>query len=292
VVVGSGPGGGPTAANLAIAGFKVLLIDAGGDQGTELIEEVPAMNLASTAFASTEWAYYVWHHPTLEEQAQDTKMVYEMPNGTQYIGLDPPEDAEPLGILYPRAGTLGGCSRHNALVTIQAFDSDWDGIAELTGDDTWKADKMRTYWEKIEKNNYVPTSIVGHGFSGWLDTSLTSLVTAAKDLKLVSLIAAAASAMGETVLASLLTTVTGLAGVLISDINAPGQLLVEGVYQIPLSMRDSKRGGARDHIIDTANAVNDDGSRKYQLDIKLDTLVSNPQRKVIQGNHLTRSIGD
>lgn len=273
VVVGSGPGGGPTAANLAIAGYKVLLIDAGGDSGTDLIEEIPAMNLASTAFADTEWAYYVWHHPTLEEQAKDTKMVYELSNGTQYVGLDPPENAEPLGILYPRSGTLGGCSRHNALVTIQAFDSDWDGIAELTGDDTWKADNMRKYWEKIEKNHYVPTSIIGHGFSGWLDTSLTSLVTAVKDLKLVSLIAASASAMGQTVLTSLLTTVTGLAGVLISDINAPGQLLVEGVYQIPLSMRDSKRGGARDIIIDTANAVNADGSRKYQLDIKLDTLV-------------------
>ncbi len=33
VVVGSGPGGGPLAARLAIAGDKVLLIDAGSDQG-------------------------------------------------------------------------------------------------------------------------------------------------------------------------------------------------------------------------------------------------------------------
>lgn len=135
---------------------------------------------------------------------------------------------------------------------------------------------MRTYWEKIEKNHYIPSSIIGHGFSGWYDTSLTSLITAAKDLKLVSLIAASATAMGQTVLTALLTTVTGLAGVLLTDINAPGQLKIEGVYQIPLAMRDSKRGGARDHIIDTANAVNSDGSRKYQLDIKLDTLVSPP----------------
>ena len=99
-------------------------------------------------------------------------------------------------------------------------------------------------------------------------------------LKLVSLIAASATAMGETVLTALLTTVTGLAGVLLTDINAPGQLQIEGVYQIPLAMRDSKRGGARDHIIDTANAVNSDGSRKYQLDIKLDTLVSELQLQV------------
>jgi choline dehydrogenase len=32
VIVGSGAGGGPLAANLALAGFSVLLIDAGGDR--------------------------------------------------------------------------------------------------------------------------------------------------------------------------------------------------------------------------------------------------------------------
>lgn len=238
------------------------------------MEEVPALNVPSTEYANTSWEYFVNHHPTLEDQAKDSKMVYELADGTRYVGLYPPSGATPLGIFYPRAGTLGGCSRHNALITIQAFDSDWDHIANLTGDKTWKADNMRTYWEKIEKNRYIPTSIIGHGFNGWLDTSLTSLLVAVTDLKLVSLIAAACTAMGNTVLGSLLTTVLGLAAVLISDINAPGQLLHEGVYQIPLSMRDSKRGGARDFIMDTANAVKSDGSRKYQLDIKLDTLVT------------------
>lgn len=259
-----------------MAGYKVLLIDAGGDEGDELIESIPAMNLHSTAYDETEWAFYVSHHADLEQQKRDSKMVYELPDGTQYVGLEPPAEAKPLGILYPRAGTLGGCSRHNALITMQAFDSDWDHIAELTGDASWKADKMRKYFEKIEKVNYIPRSLVGHGHNGWLDTSLTSLLTAVKDLKLVSLIAASASAMGQTVLTSVLSTVTGLAAVLISDINAPGQLRKEGVYQIPLSMRDSKRGGARDWILEVANAVNRDGSRKYHLDLKLHTLVRPP----------------
>lgn len=280
VVVGSGVGGGPTAANLAIAGYKVLLIDAGGDQGEDLAEAVPALSLLSTEFAPIEWDYYVNHHADLEEQKKDTKMVYELPDGSLYTGLTPPANAEPLGILYPRAGTLGGCSRHNALITMQAFDNDWNDIATLTGDSTWNADKMRNYWKKIEKNSYIPTSIIGHGFNGWLDTSLTSLITAAGDLKLITLIAAASTALGKSILPSLITTVTGLAGVFLSDINAPGQLRVPGVYQIPLAMRNSKRGGARDIIIDTANAVNADGSRRYQLDIKLNTLVSlSKQRK-------------
>ena len=35
IVVGSGAGGGPLAANLANAGFRVLLMEAGGDPCTE-----------------------------------------------------------------------------------------------------------------------------------------------------------------------------------------------------------------------------------------------------------------
>lgn len=58
------------------------------------------------------------------------------------------------------------------------------------------------------------------------------------------------------------------------DANAPGATIATGPYQIPLSMKNSARGGARDYILSVANAVNDDGSRKYQLDIKLNTLVT------------------
>ncbi|KAH0082187.1 hypothetical protein KCU86_g15959, partial [Aureobasidium melanogenum] len=35
IVVGSGPGGSPLAARLALAGYSVLLIDAGEDHGTD-----------------------------------------------------------------------------------------------------------------------------------------------------------------------------------------------------------------------------------------------------------------
>ena len=42
-------------------------------------------------------------------------------------------------MLYPRAGTLGGCTAHNAMIFMLPHDSDWDGIAELTGDARWSA---------------------------------------------------------------------------------------------------------------------------------------------------------
>ncbi|KAM0543731.1 hypothetical protein ACHAPJ_012180 [Fusarium lateritium] len=274
VVVGSGAGGGPVAANLAVAGYKVLLIDAGGDSGDDYTESIPALHLMSTEFEDTRWNYFVNHYPDEEQQKRDSKMTYEKPDGSFYVGLDPPKDAKPLGVWYPRAGTLGGCTRHNALITIGAHDSDWTNIATLTGDSSWNPKNMQSYFKKLEKNMYLPSSIVGHGFNGWLGTSLTSLSLVVEDQKLLSLIIASASAMGKSLVGFLLSTVAGLGQVLLRDINAPGQASKTGLYQVPLSMTNSVRGGPRDFILDTANAVNKDGSRKYHLDIKLDTLVT------------------
>ncbi|KAH7125891.1 hypothetical protein EDB81DRAFT_201828 [Dactylonectria macrodidyma] len=274
VVVGSGPGGGPLAANLAIAGYKVLLIDAGGDSGDDYTESVPALHLMSTEFEDTRWNYFVNHYPDLETQKRDSKMTYENPDGSFYVGLDPPSDATPLGVWYPRTGTLGGCTRHNALISIYAHDSDWTNIATLTGDSSWSATNMRSYFKKLEKNMYLPSSIIGHGYTGWLGLSLTSLSLVVEDQKLLSHIISAASAMGKSLLGLLLNTVVGLGQVLLRDINAPGQTSKAGLYQVPLAMTNSVRGGHRDFLLNTANAVNSDGSRKYNLDMKLNTLVT------------------
>ncbi|RFN47954.1 choline dehydrogenase [Fusarium flagelliforme] len=274
VVVGSGAGGGPVAANLAIAGYKVLLIDAGGDAGDDLVERVPALNLASSEFEKTRWNYFVNHYSDLEQQKRDSKMTYENSDGSLYIGAEPSKDAKALGILYPRSGTLGGCTRHNALISILPHDSDWTNIATLTGDSSWSPKNMQSYFKKLERNRYLPSSIIGHGFNGWLGTSLTSLHLVVEDLKFLSLVISAATAMGKNLLGLLLHTVTGLGNILLADINAPGQASRPGLYQVPLAMSDSVRSSPRELILDTANAVNKDGSRKYHLDIKLNTLVS------------------
>ncbi|EFX06588.1 choline dehydrogenase [Grosmannia clavigera kw1407] len=274
IVVGSGPGGGPLAANLAMGGYKVLLIDAGGDSGTDLTESLPALHLFSTELEETRWNFYVEHYEDVERQKKDSKMTYRQADGSLYVGLSPPVDAEPLGILYPRTGTLGGCSRHNALITIGAQDRDWDRIANLTGDDSWTAANMQQYMERIERNEYAPSSLVGHGFSGWLTTALTSLSLVVEDQKLLSLIIASATAMGQGLVGLVLSTVEGLGQVLLRDINAPGQASQTGLYQVPLAMSDNVRGGPRDLILDTASAVFANGSRKYHLDIRLNTLVT------------------
>lgn len=52
---------------------------------------------------------------------------------------------------------------------------------------------MRTYYEKLERNRYLPSSIVGHGYDGWLGTALTDLSLVIKDQKLLSLILSGAT---------------------------------------------------------------------------------------------------
>lgn len=278
IVIGSGPGGGPLAANLAEAGHKVLLVDAGGDSGDSLLEQIPVLfPRATDDHPTTQWNYSVTRSSDPAAEARNEITSYSLPDGTIYTGLYPPADAEAIGTLYPRAGTLGGCSRHNALVAIRAFDSDWEAVADITGDTSWNGSTFQRYYEEIEHCDYLPNSIIGHGFHGWFWTQLTSLITAVQDLKVISIIASAASASGMSLIGIAYETVAGLAKILSKDINAPGRTITTGPYQMPLSMRDSTRGGARDRILQVATATGDDGNRLYHLDIKLNTLVTKIQ---------------
>lgn len=281
--MGSGPGGGPLAARLAIAGHRVLLIDAGDDQGNSILQQVPALQLQSTQDPAQRWDYFVHHYADNTRQEKDSKFVWRTPDGGTFVNTPgvntaPPAGSTPLGILYPRAGTLGGCAGHNAMITIYPHNSDWANIASITGDSSWAPDNMRTYFERLERNRYLPNGIVGHGFDGWLETSLTDLDLVVEDRKLISLVVAAATAMGKSLLGIIVTTVTGLGEVLTQDINADttNRDQQQDLYQVPLTVGDTsvKRTGPRDFIMDTVDAVNSDGLRKYVLDISLNTLVT------------------
>lgn len=150
VIVGSGAGGSPLAARLALAGYSVLLIDAGEDHGTDRQLQVPALHPYASEYNPSRWDFFVDHYANETQAIRDTKMAYITPSGDYYVGTNPPEGSVRKGVLYPRTGALGGSTQHNALVTVKPTRNDWNNIAAITGDKSWEADKMQGYFEKME----------------------------------------------------------------------------------------------------------------------------------------------
>ena len=194
IVVGSGAGGGPLAANLAEAGKRVLLLEA-GDVTEDDYYRVPAFHAGATEDPMTRWDYFVDHYENDEQARRDTKLV----------------DAR--GVWYPRAGSVGGCTTHHAMITISPHNSDWDDIVARTGDHSWSSAKMRTYFERIERCGYRPrpkmlphnrilASLLAslpfisdryvnkgrHGFDGWLPTSIADPKLVIHDDQLVEIL--------------------------------------------------------------------------------------------------------
>lgn len=267
IVMGSGPGGSPLASRLAIAGFTVLLIEAGDDQGDALVQQIPYFHAQSTEYEPMQWDYFVSHHDNTTLQLEDSKMTWNTSTGGLYVGDSPPAGSTPLGVLYPRAGTLGGCAAHNAMITILPHDSDWNNLATITGDNSWASSSMRKYFERLESNHYEFSNTTGHGYNGYLGTSLIDIGLTIGDPQVLSLIFAAGAAANTT---------GALGQVLFRDINSDdsNRDSTTGLYRVPMAVGNSKRSSPREFLLNTANAVNKDGSRKYHLDIRLNTLVT------------------
>ncbi|KAH7323833.1 GMC oxidoreductase-like protein [Rhexocercosporidium sp. MPI-PUGE-AT-0058] len=269
IVVGSGPAGGPLAAELAKKGASVLLLEAGDDQGENLHEQVAQWGGLANNDPLMRWDFFVKYHTSDEITNKYKHLVWNTTKGEFYVGTSPPAGAKRLGVYYPRAGTLGGCSTHNAQCAILPAERDWNEIADITNDDSWSADNMRKYWIQLENDHTVPKGTPGHGFNGFLDISLNNDESLQNQTEAQEVLMAAAKVMGQDP--------NKIFELLQSDMNNPSPYRDQqvGIRGFPSHRNPmGRRVSARDAVVQVANAKNKNGKPKYKLTVGLESFVT------------------
>lgn len=254
VVVGAGAGGGPLAANLAAAGRRVLLLEAGGAEENDNYL-VPAFHTDASEDPVQRWDYFVRHYADEQQHQRDSKLVPDR------------------GILYPRAGTVGGCTAHHALITVYPYNQDWDAIAEETGDASWRSTAMRRYFERLERCTYRPrpkeppgNALLGallrilpftaaryrndsrHGFDGWLPTALADPELVVQDAQLLKVILSAAQDSLADLLGRPLSPLEGFGSLVDPNDWRVQTRALQGLWQIPISTADGRRSAVRERV--------------------------------------------
>ena len=133
IIVGAGAGAAPLAARLVERGYTVAVVEMGTEKPPKppgaVVEEteVPLLHCEATEDKRHSLRYFVKHFDADPTGSVDPKM--HRPAGAR-------RDEE--GIFYPCAQGVGGCTLHTAMIIICGPSEDWDEIADLTGDTSWR----------------------------------------------------------------------------------------------------------------------------------------------------------
>ncbi|KZL78185.1 choline dehydrogenase [Colletotrichum tofieldiae] len=253
IVIGSGPGGGPVAVNLAKAGYSVLILEAGDSSVASGGGQYPP---------SITWDFFVKHYEEDERNKKNNFVTWRARDGSYWVGnKNVPSDAKLLGIYYPRGATVGGSSMINAMATLLPTDSDWNYIVELTNDTTWAASNMRKVFEAIEKNNYLPSGTPGHGFNGWFQTNIDRATSVTGPV--ASVLTAMANDFGQNP--------NQLPQLISRDSNElnPNRDISAGIYGLARHTRaNGQRYSSRDYITETIN------TRQFPLTLSQNSLAT------------------
>ncbi|MGH9667240.1 MAG: GMC family oxidoreductase, partial [Bryobacteraceae bacterium] len=216
--------------------------------------DVPAFHAFASENDAMKWDFFVRHFSDQNLQRQDPKYRETW-------------DGKPVdGVLYPRAGALGGCTAHNAMILIYPHNADWDHIAQITGDASWKAREMLRYFELLENCHHRPgyrwLSKIGinptrHGWKGWLHTE-----------KSIPMAVVCNRALAETIATSAVEAFLDDPGqgervwwALESGLDPNDWRLIRrnaiGTRYLPMTTLGHRRFGARERVLDVAHRYPD-----------------------------------
>ncbi|NRA65930.1 MAG: GMC family oxidoreductase [Pseudobacteriovorax sp.] len=247
VIVGSGAGGGPLAVNLAKAGFSVLVLEAGSRDNDNIVREVPLFHTVASEDEQLSWAFYTNHYQDPKRQASERK--HYQPGEAKWSPSG--------GVYYPRGSTIGGSTAVNAMVTLLPHREDFDYIADITGDESWRSfdfdgtspnapGMIFKYMKRVET---------------WLPVKLSDFSLLSQAPKLVQIILSAIRSQGLGSVIKNLGDITDSDKIL--DPNALFSILgkEEGIFQVPMAIGNPKdtqkgvkaphglRGGVRNHLL-------------------------------------------